>query len=261
MTLQEAAALLAAAGLDEPMREARILLNAAPENFAEAIARRAKREPTAYILGRREFWSLDFEVSPAVLIPRPDSETLVEAALKELKHTPPRRILDLGTGSGCLIVSLLTEWREATAIAVDISPEALAVAQRNAARNAVGDRITFRQNDWAANIEERFDLVICNPPYISNASFATLDADVRDFEPETALRSGPNGLDAIERIARALPALLRPQALALVEIGFDQGASAAGKIAAAGLKLVRIAKDLAGHDRVLVASLPQMASS
>ena len=243
------------------MREARILFAAAPEKFDDAVARRARREPSAYIIGRREFWSLDFEVSPAVLIPRPDSETLVEAALKELKHAPPKRILDLGTGSGCLIVSLLTEWPEATAIAVDISSQALAVAERNAARHAVASRITFRQSDWATGLDERFDLVISNPPYISNAAFATLDADVRDFEPETALKAGPNGLDAIERIAHDLTALLKPKALALVEIGFDQGGSAAQTFTTAGLKIVRIAKDLAGHDRVMVASLPQMASS
>ncbi|MEQ1867567.1 MAG: peptide chain release factor N(5)-glutamine methyltransferase [Micropepsaceae bacterium] len=257
MTLQEAASRLAAAGIEDPMREARILFNAVPDRFDDAVARRAKHEPTAYILGRREFWSLDFEVTPAVLIPRPDSETLVEAALKELKHEPPKRILDLGTGSGCLIVSLLTEWRAATAIAVDISADALAVAERNAARHAVSARIDFRQNDWAANIDERFDLVISNPPYISNAAFVALDADVRDFEPETALKAGPKGLDAIERIAQDLNALLKPKALALVEIGFDQGASAAAVFTNAGLEIVRLAKDLAGHDRVVVARLPQ----
>lgn len=257
MTLQEAAARLAAAGIEDPMREARLLLKSGPDTFADAVARRAKHEPTAYILGHREFWSLDFEVSPAVLIPRPDSETLVEAALEELKRTPPKRILDLGTGSGCLIVSLLTEWAEATALAVDISPGALAVAARNAARHAVADRITFRQGDWASGLDERFDLVISNPPYISNAAFVALDADVRDFEPETALKAGPSGLDAIERIARDLTALLKPKALALVEIGFDQGVSAAQSFTTAGLKIVRIAKDLAGHHRVVVASLPQ----
>ena len=259
MTLQEAAARLAAAGIEDPMREARILHRAASDEaaFASFVARRATHEPVAYILGRREFWSLEFEVSPAVLIPRPDSETLVEAALAELKQTPPARILDLGTGSGCLIVSLLTEWRNATAIAVDISPAALAVAKRNAARHGVADRISFLQNDWAANIVERFDLVISNPPYISDEAFVALEADVRGFEPETALKAGPEGLAAIDRIARALDTILKPTGRVLVEIGFDQGASARRLLTKKGLEIVRIAKDLALNDRVLVARLPQ----
>jgi release factor glutamine methyltransferase len=259
--LRDAAALLAAAGLDEPLREARILLAAAPERFADAVARRARREPTAYILGRREFWSLDFEVSPAVLIPRPDSETLVETALKDLKQSPPGRILDLGTGSGCLVVALLSEWKDATALAVDISPQALAVAERNAVRHAVAPRIKFREGDWAHGIHERFDLVISNPPYISEEAFPTLDLDVRGFEPEGALKAGPEGLDAFERIAGALPALLKPQALALIEIGFDQRKAAKRVFAAAGLEIVRIVKDLPGQDRVLVVRLPQRAAT
>jgi release factor glutamine methyltransferase len=257
VTLREAAARLALAGIEDPMREARILLKAAPDRFEDAVARREKHEPVAYILGRREFWSLDFEVSPAVLIPRPDSETLVEAALKEFKHAPAARILDLGTGSGCLIVSLLSEWREATAIAVDISTAALDIAERNAARHAVAERINFRQNDWATGIDERFDLVISNPPYISDAAFATLDVGVRDFEPETAFKAGPQGLAAIERIARALPTLLKPNGVTLIEIGHDQAGTAWDILTGHGLEGLRIVKDLAGHDRVMVARLPQ----
>lgn len=257
MTLQEAAARLAAAGIEDPLREARLLLKLMPDTFDAAVARRATREPVAYITGRREFWSLDFEVSPAVLIPRPDSETLVETALQDLKHAPPKRILDLGTGSGCLIVSLLTEWPTATAIAVDISPEALAVAKRNAARHAVAERIDFRHNDWAAAIDERFDLVISNPPYISNEVFEDLDPDVRDFEPATALKAGPQGLSAYERIARDLPALLQPEGLALFEIGFDQARTASGVFTKNGLEIVRIVRDLAHRDRVLVLKRPK----
>jgi len=259
VTLREAASRLAAAGIEDPMREARILFNAAPDKFEDAVARRATHEPVAYILGRREFWSLDFEVSPAVLIPRPDSETLVETALKDLKLAPPKRILDLGTGSGCLIVSLLTEWPQASAVAVDISAAALDIAGRNAARHGVAGRIAFRQNDWAADIDERFDLVISNPPYISDEAFATLDIDVRGHEPEAALKAGTEGLTAIERIARDLPALLKPAALALIEIGFDQARAASAVLTKNGLEIVRIVRDLAHHDRVLVVRRPQTA--
>ena len=255
--MRDAAVRLAAAGIDDPTREARILLKAAPDKFEETIARRARHEPVAYILGRREFWSLEFDVSPAVLIPRPDSETLVEAALAELKHEPPQRILDLGTGSGCLIVSLLTEWPHATGLAIDVSTAALDVAKRNAARHAVADRLAFVENDWAANIVERFDLVISNPPYISDEAFASLDADVRDFEPETALKAGPKGLSAIDRIARDLPTILKPSGRVFIEIGFDQGAGAVAILTKNGLETVRIVKDLADHDRVVVAKLPQ----
>ncbi len=257
MTLQEAAARLAAAGIDEPMREARILLAGAPDRFEDAISRREKHEPVAYILRRKEFWSLDFEVSPAVLIPRPDSETLVETALKELKHNPPRRILDLGTGTGCLIIALLSEWRNATAIAVDKSPAALDVAMRNATRHTVADRIDFRCNDWTNGISERFDLVISNPPYISEDVLASIDASVRDFEPHLALNGGKDGLEPLARIAKALREVLAPSALAIVEIGYDQGQSASRVFTSKGLKMCRIVKDLAGNDRVIVATLPQ----
>ena len=255
--LRDAAARLAAAGIEEAMREARILLAAAPNRFEDAIARRAKREPVAYILGRREFWSLEFEVSPAVLIPRPDSETLVETALKEFGAGAPARILDLGTGSGCLIVSLLTEWPNATALAIDASPDALELAARNAARHGVAGRIEFRLNDWAAGLNERFDLVISNPPYISDTALAALEPDVRDHEPAAALKAGPEGLAAIERIASQLPTVLKPTGLTLIEIGFDQGPAATRILTKNGLERLRIVKDLGGRDRVMVARLPQ----
>jgi len=257
--LKEAAARLAAAGIDEPLREARILSKAAPDaaTFAAFIARREKREPVAYILGRKEFWSLEFEVSPAVLIPRPDSETLIDTALRELGRDAPARILDLGTGSGCLIVSLLTEWPKASGLAVDLSAEALAIAQRNATRHHVATRVEFQRNDWTAGIAERFDLVISNPPYISDEAFERLEPDVREHEPAMALKAGPKGLAAIDRIARDLSAILKPNGLTLIEIGHDQGLPASQILTKNGLERVRIVKDLAGHDRVVVARLPQ----
>jgi release factor glutamine methyltransferase len=257
--LKEAAARLAAAGIDEPMREARILAKEAPDapTFDGYIARRAKREPVAYILGRREFWSLELEVSPAVLIPRPDTETLVETALAELKQNPPARILDLGTGSGAIVIALLKEWPRATAIGVDNSPAALAVAHRNALRHRVADRAELRLGDWTEGVTERFDLVISNPPYIGDDEFTELDPDVRDHEPASALRAGKTGLDDIARIALSLPALLMPQAPAIVEIGYKQAQSASALFTKAGLEIVKIAKDLAGRDRAVVARLPQ----
>lgn len=257
--LRAAAARLAAVGIDEPMREARILAREAPDaaTFDAFIARREKREPVAYIVGRKEFWSLEFEVSPAVLIPRPDTETIVEIAVKELRETPPKRILDLGTGSGCLLISLLTEFPNATGVGLDISEEALSLAARNAARHGVETRARFLRADFAAPPREQFDLVVSNPPYIADHVIETLEADVRDHEPHVALKGGAAGLDAIERIARALPSVMSPKALVLIEIGADQGQAATKTLRNAALEPVSIARDLAGHERVVVARLPQ----
>jgi len=259
--LRNAAARLAAAGIDDPMREARILHKAAPDEatFQSFIARREKREPVAYILGRREFWSLELEVTPAVLIPRPDTETLVEAALTEFKQSAPARILDLGTGSGAILIALLKEWPRAIGIGVDKSAAALAVVGRNALRHGVADRMDLREGDWSKGITERFDLVISNPPYIGADEFAHLDPDVRDYEPAEALLSGQDGLKDIERIAKTLPDLMTAHGRVIVEIGYKQAAGASHIFTTAGLEIVRIAKDLAGHDRALVARLPQTA--
>jgi release factor glutamine methyltransferase len=260
--LRAAAARLAAAGIDEPMREARILAREAKDAIAfdAFIARRAKREPVAYILGRKEFWSLDFEVSPAVLIPRPDSETLIETALKE-RRPPPARILDLGTGSGCLLIALLTEWPGATGLGIDIAPDALAVAKRNAERLGVTDRASFALADFAnLALDERFDLVVANPPYIADADHAHLDPDVRDHEPRLALTSGPDGLRDIEKIARTLHDVMHGDSLALIEIGHDQGETAVKTLRNAGLDVRRVVKDLGARDRVIVATLPQRGS-
>lgn len=258
--LRAAAARLAAAGIDEPMREVRILAREAPDaaTFDAYIARRERREPVAYILGRKEFWSLDFEVTPAVLIPRPDSETLIETALKECKPHPAR-ILDLGTGSGCLLITLLKEWPQATGIGIDISPDALAVAARNATHHGVEARTQFVRTDFAHPPRERFDLVIANPPYIADSVVETLDPDVKNFEPRLALSAGRDGLDSIAVIARALHDLLKPHARALIEIGHDQGETAANVLRNEGLTVHRVVKDLGGHDRVIVAMWPQEA--
>ena len=260
MNLKEATAALAAAGIDEPQREARILERNAPDakTFADYIRRRATHEPVAYILGRKEFWSLDFEVSPAVLIPRPDSETLVETALKHFKHQPPKTILDLGTGSGCLLIALLSEWKEATGMGVDISSQAIDVARRNAVRHTKGPRAMFRVNDWTHDLRQRFDLVISNPPYITRAELLSLARDVIAFEPRGALDGGEDGLDPLRRITSGLTDVMQPGALVMIELGIAQAVPAGRILLNAGLEVVEIAKDLAMRDRVIVARLPHM---
>ena len=256
--LRAASLRLLTAGIDDPLREARLLSREAdgPARFEEFIRRRAAREPFAYIVGRREFWSLDFEVNPAVLIPRPDSETLVEAALKEFAARPPARIIDLGTGSGCLLISLLHEWQEATGVAVDISMEALEVARRNAVRLSTSGRMRFDCRDFALTGDERFDLVVSNPPYIADAVIESLEPDVRDHEPRLALSGGKDGLEAYRRIAAALPALLSAGGRVMLEIGYDQAAGVTRVLENQGLRGIRIVKDLGGNDRVVVATAP-----
>lgn len=254
--LRAAAARLAASGLDEPAREARLLARAARDatEFEAFIVRRAAREPFAYIIGRREFWSLDFEVTRDVLIPRPDSETLVETALKAFGKTPPRSIVDLGTGSGCLIVSLLTEWPGARGLAVDLSPAALDVARRNAARHGVADRLDFACTDYATLDAGPFELVMSNPPYIPAAEIGALAPDVAGFEPHLALDGGADGLEAYRAIARILPRLLAPGGRAMLEIGWNQAIAVTEILQKQGLPVLRVVKDLGGNDRVVVAS-------
>ena len=258
MNLKDAAAALAAAGIDEPQREARILERNAPDapTFEAYVKRRATHEPVAYILGRKEFWSLDFEVSPAVLIPRPDSETLVEAAFKEFGKHPPQTILDLGTGSGCLLIALLSEWKTSAGLGLDISPAAIEIARRNAARHIQGPRAMFQVGDWTQGLRQRFDLIVSNPPYITRAELLSLDTDVIGFEPKGALDGGEDGLDPLRRIARDLKTVMQPEARAIVELGIGQAASASRILVNAGLEPLRIAKDLGGRDRAIVARLP-----
>ncbi len=220
-----------------------------PASFDALVARRMTGEPIAHIVGARDFWTLTLHVTPDVLIPRPDSETLIEAAIAYFAgRRPPRRILDLGTGSGALLLAALDQWRDATGLGVDVSPAALAIARRNAQDTGMADRADFRPGDWGQGLIERFDLVLANPPYISTR--AILPPDVLHHEPHRALFAGEDGLDDYRRIAPQTGALLAPDGFAAIEIGFDQGASAAALFRAHGLR-VALRPDIAGRDRCL----------
>ncbi|MDO8840612.1 MAG: peptide chain release factor N(5)-glutamine methyltransferase [Parvibaculum sp.] len=240
----------------EMIREPGAFITAAEEAvLASFEARRLAGEPVARILGRREFWGLEFAVTPAVLDPRPDSETLVAAALDLLRGIEAPRILDLGTGSGCLLLAVLHERADARGLGVDISADALAVAQRNAVDLGLVPRAEFLQADWTAGVAGLFDLVISNPPYIASADIAALDRDVRDHDPRRALDGGADGLDAYRALALALPPVLKPGGHAVIELGIGQAAAVAALFEAAGFATTRTVADLAGVPRVLVAGL------
>ena len=212
------------------------------------VTRREGGEPLAYITGHREFWSLDLAVTPDVLIPRPDSETLIEAAKIVRGERPPATILDLGTGSGALLLAALSEWPDARGLGVDRSPAAVAVARANALRLGFARRAAFVEGDWGRGLKERFDLILCNPPYVEDA--AELSEEVRR-EPAAALFAGPDGLDAYRVLVPQLPGLLNKDGAAAVEIGLTQAAAVAELARAAGMG-VAVRRDLAGRDRCLV---------
>jgi release factor glutamine methyltransferase len=237
---------------------------AAPPTVVEAMractARRVRREPMAYILGEREFWGLPFKVSPAVLVPRPDSETLIEAALALMPvRTEPWRILDLGVGSGCLLLTLLREFPNARGVGVDASADALEVAQANADALGVGPRTTlvggdWRRPAWAEQLGGPFDLVISNPPYIEAAAIEGLMPDVARFEPRLALDGGPDGLVAYRAIAAAAAGLVVPGGRVLVEAGDGQAVEISTLFASAGFAVDASWRDLGGIDRVVSAT-------
>lgn len=263
MTLDEATRNLVEAGIDNPRAEARLLLahvlgiardqtltatptQAQAQDFAGLVMRRAAREPFAYITGAKEFWSLDFAVGPGVLVPRPDTETLIEEALRVVPdRNAPLRIADLGTGSGAILVAALTEFPNATGTGFESSPQAFSYAAINA-QKLIGYRAQILAGDWNTAAGP-FDLVFSNPPYISSAEIESLDPDVAAFEPHAALDGGPDGLAAYRNLAELLPGLLAPGGHALLEIGAGQAQSTASLFA--DLELLRIAPDLAGIPR------------
>lgn len=264
---------LRAAGLAAPRHEARLLLGHALGVTAEALLRdprasvpaeaaarfraglaaRLRAVPMAHILGRQGFWTLDLEVSPATLIPRPDSESLVEAAL-DLFPDPaaPLRVLDLGTGTGCLLLAVLSERPRAFGIGVDLAPAAAALAARNAAANGLASRAAFVAGDWATALAGRFDLVLSNPPYIETAVIPTLMPEVARHEPARALDGGPDGLAAYRVLVAALPGLLAPGGGAVLELGIGQRAAVEALAGAGGLVPSGCRADLGGLERALI---------
>ena len=229
--------------LDDPRGEA-------PDSFFEFVARRQLGEPVAYITGRRDFWTIDVEVGPGALVPRPDSETLIASAVEHFTGSAgPSRILDLGTGPGTLLLASLDEWPKAMGLGIDASEEALAYARRNAQRLGMERRAQFRTGDWASGIDQRFDLILCNPPYV--ADDAETGAGVAEYEPHEALFAGPEGLDEYRRLAPQIGRLLTSGGLAAIEIGFDQAETVTALFESEGLSS-SVAHDLGGRPRAIL---------
>lgn len=221
-----------------------------PARFAAMVERRRQGEPVAYITGRRAFWDIELHVGPGVLVPRPDSEVLIASAIAHFSgRAAPRRILDLGTGPGTLLLAALDVWKSATGLGIDQSRQALSYAAANARRLRFDDRATLRIGDWADGVDERFDLVLCNPPYVRTGD--DLGPGVREYEPDEALFAGADGLDAYRRLATQLPALIEAGGLAAIEVGHDQAGDVTEILARDGLES-RIADDLGGRPRAVL---------
>jgi release factor glutamine methyltransferase len=273
--LEAAAAILQEGGVENPRREARLLLGlalgrpAAPNEvtddvailaaFESFVARRAAREPFAYIAGRKEFWSLDFAVGPGVLIPRPDSETLIDTALKFYPdRATPVEILDMGAGTACLAIAAGREFAHARTVALESSLDALPWAAANIAQHAPACELLVEDwnRDWNSASARRFDMIFCNPPYIRSDDIASLAPEVARFEPRAALDGGPDGLDAYRTLAGRIGCLLKPGGRAFIELGAGQGPAVSTLFAARGMKTLAIAPDLAQIPRCLVIGEP-----
>lgn len=267
-----ATARLRAAGVADPARDARVLLAHAArieasrvtliapeelspevaERYDQLISLRAVRVPVSHLLGEREFYGRRFRVSRDVLDPRPETEALIEAALSE----PFDHVLDLGVGSGCILITLLAERASASGVGADLSEAACLQASANAVQHQVQSRVEILQSDWFQNIDGQFDLIVSNPPYISLQEMADLSPEVRVHEPRMALTDEGDGLGAYRRIAAGAPDFLLPGGRLLVEIGPTQGQSVAALFESAGLTATRIIPDLDGRDRVVFAKMP-----
>lgn len=268
--LTNAAQQLEAAGVETPILDAKRLLMgiesidasaliSAPDErlqakaaFDSAVARRCQREPVSKILGVRSFWTHEFIVTADVLDPRPDTELIVETALSETQGTPPDNILDLGTGSGCILLSLLSELPSARGVGVDTSQAALDVAHRNASVLNLADRTEFICSNWFSGLDGTFNLVVSNPPYISSSESETLAPEVTDWDPAGALFAGMDGLQAYQDIAVGLSAVLEPNGMALFEVGTGQAASVREIFEAAGFRRISSRFDIGGIERCLV---------
>jgi release factor glutamine methyltransferase len=267
---------LEAAGVDSPVLDARLLLELAANIDRTAIvtdphrpitdkaaaalealtARRAAREPLAHIIGRKGFWKIDLAVGPAVLTPRPDTETLVDVVLRARAGWPRQRILDLGVGSGAILLSLLSEWDDAQGVGFDASAEALAVARDNAGRLGLSQRCGFTHGDWAAPgvagaLHEQFDVIVSNPPYIPSADIDGLEPEVAKFEPRLALDGGEDGLAAYRQIAPVIGSALKPNGFFALEVGRGQADGVRAILEGAGLKVNAVTLDLNGVARVV----------
>jgi release factor glutamine methyltransferase len=273
------AAQFHAAGIDTPEQDARLLVLAAVGVSQEAYVldprqpltaeastrlasfrdRRLAREPVSRILGRRDFWGHSFIIDPSTLDPRPETETLIEAVLgivaEEGQRDQPLRILDLGTGTGCILLSLLAELPQAVGVGVDIEPRALAIAARNAESLGLSDRVIFHCANWTANLSGFFHYIVANPPYIRREDISTLDPEVRQYDPRLALDGGPDGLDAYRRIARDTVPNAAPGAWLALEAGAGQMPQLIELLTESGWgeggSSRRVYRDLLGHDRVV----------
>ncbi len=263
---------LKAARIDSPAIDARLLLEAASgasrldiltdphrpmtddqqATLAGYVERRLRREPVSRILGRKGFWKIMLNVTPDVLSPRPDTETILDVAMLAFEPTQSFSMIDLGTGSGAILLAVLSERGGAQGVGTDISSEALAVARENAANLGLEGRATFLRTEWAAGFgDDSFDLVVSNPPYIPSDDIPGLDPEVRDHDPVLALDGGPDGLQAYRDLAPEIARILKPGGTFAVEIGWDQGLAVRALFEAAGLEGVKVVKDLGDRDRVV----------
>lgn len=269
--LREATNALQQIGVETAALDARLLLQAAAslthadiianpdlvlspdavDRFNGFVARRLRFEPVSRILGEREFYGREFRVTPAVLDPRPDTEILIDAALAWGKGKSIQRVLDLGTGTGILALTLLAEWQGASAVAVDVSAEALAVAEHNAERLGLLPRVEFRHSDWFSAVDGQFDVIVSNPPYIPAADVASLAPDVRSYDPHLALVGGEEGVETYAHIAARAGAFLKPRGAVFVEIGAGQREAVTRLFLANGFKRLTVHADLGGVERVL----------
>jgi len=260
------------AGIDQPAIDARLMLEVAADvtrteivtdpyrmlteqqwaTLDDYLTRRARREPVSHIIGRKGFWKILLQVNKNVLTPRPETEVIVDEVLKAFPESMSFNMLDLGVGSGTILLAILAERPAARGLGIDVSEEALAVARENAANLDLNNRTALLRGDWTTGLgDEGFDLVVSNPPYIASHIIETLEPEVRDHEPRLALDGGPDGLDAYRQLAPEILRVLKPGGMFAVEIGYDQSADVEALFRQAGASNVRTIKDLSTHDRVV----------
>jgi release factor glutamine methyltransferase len=262
--------------IENPQLEARILLafaarveqtrvigypedkldNTVIRNLEKIIARRKTGEPIAYITGVKEFWSLNFNVTPETLIPRPDSETIVQSVLDTItNHMDRLSILDLGTGSGCLLLALLSELPNAKGVGIDISPATCKIAKKNAKELGLNNRAKFYQGNWMEGILDQFDIIVTNPPYIAEPDIKLLDRETQLFEPHLALSGGPDGVSAYRLIAKGSIARLKTAGILVVEIGINQAQSIKNIFIENGLEIIKTQRDFSNIERCILATV------